>query len=268
MVAVGALGVLAAAGCRVDDQTDAPVGATSGALVGSNGLFANGLFANGLFANGLFANGLFANGLFANGLALDASGAMSPAAADVLRDPAARPLFSYIVSCALPPDQTLKVTVDGEALTFPGGIGVAPAWLTGTCDTSCQRWVSACVIARVNHLGQHVEISMRGLNHALVVEPHELQDFSFREAAYFGNFFLPRPEVHACLPDGATGIARVCGPSLADCPISVAGRCTDVCAGTGAWSSYRDCAATPVAQVVPNDSRDVFPQTVTVFLKP
>ena len=72
------------------------------------------------FANGLFANGLFANGLFANGLALQASGAMTPAAADVLRDPAVRPLFSYIVSCALPPTQALKVTVDGQALTFPG----------------------------------------------------------------------------------------------------------------------------------------------------
>jgi len=266
-IVLGALALLASAGCRVDDE-DAPSGSTSGALVGTNGLFANGLFANGLFANGLFANGLFANGLFANGLfanglALDASGAMTPAAADVLRDPAARPLFSYIVSCALPPDQTLKVTVDGEALTFPGAIGVAPAWLTGTCDTSCQRWVSACVIARVNHLGQHVEISMRGQNRALVVEPHEVRDFSFREAAYYGNFFLPRPEVHACLPDGATGITRVCGPSLADCPVAVAGRCSDVCAGMGAWSSYRDCAAG-----APSGSGEVFPQTVTVFLKP
>ena len=53
IVAVGALGVLAAAGCRGDDQAEGPVGSTSGALVGSNGLFANGLFANGLFANGL-----------------------------------------------------------------------------------------------------------------------------------------------------------------------------------------------------------------------
>jgi GLTT repeat (6 copies) len=268
MMIVGALGVLAAGGCRGDDDADAPVGSTSGALVGSNGLFANGLFANGLFANGLFANGLFANGLFANGLALQPSGTMSPAAADVLRDPAVRPLFSYIVSCALPANQTLKVTVDGQALTFPGAIGVAPEWQTGTCDTSCQRWVTACVIARVNHLGQHVEISMRGQNRALAIDAHEVQDFTFREAAYFGNFFLPRPEVHACLPDGATGITRVCGPSLVGCPVAVAGRCEDVCAGTGAWKSFRDCAAAPVAQAAPSVSRDVFPQTVTVFLKP
>jgi hypothetical protein len=262
--------LLASAGCG--DQVEEPVDLSQGQLVGSNGLFANGLFANGLFANGLFANGLFANGLFANGLfanglALDGSGTMSAAAADVLRDPAVRPLFSYIVSCALPQGKALNVTVDGQALTFPGSIGVAPEWLGGTCDSSCQRWVTACVIARVNHLGQHVEISMRGANRSLVVGAREVQQFNVREAAYFGNLFQPIPEVHACLPNGARGIERVCGPSLEGCPIDVVGRCEDVCAGTGTASSFRDCAAAPVGRSEPRTG-EVFPQTITVFLKP
>src|SRR6185503_5754039 len=94
---LGGLLMVSAGGCVGDQGGEESVALSQGALVGSNGLFANGLFANGLFANGLFANGLFANGL-----ALDASGAMPVAAADVLRDPAVRPLFSYIVSCALP----------------------------------------------------------------------------------------------------------------------------------------------------------------------
>jgi len=274
MLAVAvAFGGVTSSGCQGHPETADPLDSTSGALVGSNGLFANGLFANGLFANGLFANGLFANGLFANGLfanglALDTSGAMSARAADVLRDPATRPLFSYIVSCALPADQTLSVTVDGQALTFPGAIGVAPEWLTGACDTTCERWVSACVISRVNHLGQHVEISMRGQNRALVVQPREVQQFTYREAAYFGNFFGPAPEVHACLPNGASGITRVCGPSLDGCPIAVVGRCEDVCAGLGPWTSFRDCGVAPVAHDGAIRSRDAFPETVTVFLKP
>ena len=261
VILLSGLLVVSAGGCQ-GERTEEPA-ASSGALVGSNGLFANGLFANGLFANGLFANGLFANGL-----ALDASGTMAATAADAVRDPAVRPLFSYIVSCALPEGQALSLTVDGQPLTFPGSVGVAPEWLTGTCDDSCQRWVTSCVIARVNHLGEHVEISMRGVSRALAVGPREVQQFNVREAAYFGNFFKPVPEVHACLPDGARGIARVCGPSLEGCPIEVVGRCEDVCAGTGAWSSFRDCAAVPVARPGSRDVRDVFPQTITVFLKP
>jgi hypothetical protein len=265
MIVLSGLLVISTGGCQRDEAEES-AGASSGALVGSNGLFANGLFANGLFANGLFANGLFANGLFANGLALDGSGTMRSTAADALRDPAVRPLFSYIVSCALPAGKALSVTVDGQALTFPGSVGVAPEWLAGSCDGSCQRWVTSCVIARVNHLGEHVEISMRGTSRALAVGPHEVQQFYVREAAYFGNFFQPVPEVHACLPDGARGIARVCGPSLDGCPIDVVGRCEDVCAGIGAWSSFRDCGDAPVSRS--RDARDVFPQTITVFLKP
>jgi hypothetical protein len=88
------------------------------------------------------------------------------------------------------------------------------------------------------------------------------------EAAYFGNLFQPVPEVHACLPDGARGIERVCGPSLESCPIGVVGRCRDVCAGTGASSSFRDCAATPVADRRRTGSAEIYPQTITVFLKP
>src|SRR6202030_2952269 len=38
-----------------------------------------------------------------------------------------------------------------------GGVGGGP----GTCDESCQRWVSACLLARTNAYGAHVEISMR-----------------------------------------------------------------------------------------------------------
>ena len=61
---------------------------------------------------------------------------------------------------ALPAGQSL--TAGG--VTFEGVTGVAPGWgVDGArCDGTCQQWVSACVISRINFLGVHVELSQRG----------------------------------------------------------------------------------------------------------
>ena len=99
--------------------------------------------------------------------------------------------MEYVVSCALPAGHSVTYTSAGVAYTFAGSIGVAPAWETNRCDKSCQRWVSACVLARLNKLGVHRQISIRGDNDALDVSPGELHDFSFREATYYGNLFQP-----------------------------------------------------------------------------
>ncbi|HET6149374.1 MAG TPA: hypothetical protein VFH68_17690 [Polyangia bacterium] len=239
-------------------------------LLAANGLAANGLAANGLAANGLAANGLAANGLAANGLAANGLAA-NGLAANGLADPAAQKFMEYVVSCALPPGHSVTYTSAGVDYTFAGGIGVAPDWEQQSCDGSCQRWVSACVLARLNKLGVHRQISIRGANDALAITAHELQDFPVREASYYGNLFQVAQPRYACLPPKATEITRVCGDSLVGCAVAIAGACEQVCETPGRNGTYRDCAAQEIPahdgyRGTSND--DAYAETVTVFLAP
>jgi alpha-tubulin suppressor-like RCC1 family protein len=96
----------------------------------------------------------------------------------------------------------------GEAAdgSFPDYTQSAVGGLAGTCDESCQRWVSACVLARTNAYGVHVEISMRApanappaIQRALATtgsvngNPPEATLFPNREGAYYGNIFETTP---------------------------------------------------------------------------
>ncbi len=94
----------------------------------------------------------------------------------------------------------------GDGGVVDGGTGGGP----GTCDETCQRWVSACLLARTNAYGAHVEISMRApadapqaIKNALAVSDVERNGsdagdasaapFSLREGAYYGNIFETAP---------------------------------------------------------------------------
>ena len=120
-------------------------------------------------------------------------------------------------------------------LTLAGGVGVAPAWGAdrGSCDETCQQWVSACIIGRVNALGQHVPLSLRGDNPGFALTPGEATTYPDREATYFGNVFLPSQRLYACRAreDDQTLIGRACGDSadVSDCIIDVLGDCHSVC---------------------------------------
>jgi hypothetical protein len=87
-------------------------------------------------------------------------------------------------------------------------------WGSGNCDESCQRWVSACVLARTNAYGVHVDISMRApanapqaIKDALAVSDLERNGdathvaYSLREGAFYGNIFATTP-VNPAAPTG------------------------------------------------------------------
>jgi hypothetical protein len=213
----------------------------------SNGLWSNGLWSNGLWSNGLWSNGLWSNGLWSNGLWSNGLTGTAAIPGDTLRNSSyARQLLQYIYACAMPgPTYDASGTVITSSYdtsldpnngsltcsssspcdfgyTCSGGKCVVPlkgaiglginadgsTWgQSGMCDESCQRWVSACVLARTNAYGVHVQISMRAptvtpLNHelqyakiraALATSPQEVVDYSFREGAYYGNLFATTP---------------------------------------------------------------------------
>ncbi len=235
------------------EATDAPIGIAavvdnglSANGLSANGLSANGLSANGLSANGLSANGLSANGLSANGLSangLTASGLLG-GGSTALTDPMMQQVLKYIVSCALGPEQSLTFTAAGKAYSFPGQLGLAPQWGGdhGVCDGSCQRWVSACLLARVDAAGIDREISIRGPNLALLPTWSELAGYTQREATYFGNIFIPGQPRYLCLPPGQSGDQRVCGDSMSDCPMTVLPSCAKACAFQGLFGDFDLCS--------------------------
>jgi hypothetical protein len=223
----------------------------------SNGLWSNGLWSNGLWSNGLWSNGLWSNGLWSNGLWSNGLTGTAAIPGDTLRNSSyARQLLQYLYACAMPgptydPTGTAitssydtSLDPNNGALTctssascdagytcaqgkcvvpLKGAIGLGinsdgtTWWQSGTCDESCQRWVSACVLARTNAYGVHVQISMRApavtpighelqyakIRAALATSPTEVAEYSFREGAYYGNLFATTPV------DPTTGLAAV-----------------------------------------------------------
>ena len=112
----------------------------------------------------------------------------------------------------------------------------------GTCDESCQRWISACVLARTNAYGVHVEISMRapadappGIKKALATSSAEVNPcpagdandstcgYTVREGAYYGNIFATTPATAA----PSTTYSGPAGGPIAETPSFYA------CAGPG-----------------------------------
>jgi hypothetical protein len=100
-------------------------------------------------------------------------------------------VLSFVISCALPFDEEYDTTVNGELLQFLGEHGLAPAWKTRALTESEKRWVTACVLARVNADDLFLPISMRGSHPALTVDPDELEAWHLEEGAFYGNMFVP-----------------------------------------------------------------------------
>jgi len=140
-------------------------------------------------------------------------------------------------------------SADGRTSGNVGSSGDAgdggTATFAGVCDETCQRWVSACVLARTNAYGVHVELSMRApadapqaIKDALAVSDLERNGndagqppFNLREGAYYGNIFATNPAVcdaTGCQPAAppASGNGPATGP-IAQTPSYYA------CAGPG-----------------------------------
>ncbi|MES1205030.1 MAG: hypothetical protein ABUS79_03755 [Pseudomonadota bacterium] len=262
-----AAAVLAAGGCgeaeqgqrQGQEQTPDDVAQIQSAIESANALSANALSANALSANALSANALSANALSANALSANAL------TAKALKDPLARQFLKYVVSCALPEGTSFDIKVDGKTYGFSGELGLAAEWggSRGMCDGSCQRWVSACVLARVDFAGVKRLISLRGDHRALKTDARELRDYPVREATYYGNLFADGQGRFMCLSPDRGSNERVCGPSLAHCPMTVMGSCANVCQHRGRQGTFEDCATERSGRAC---DRDTIEETITVFL--
>jgi hypothetical protein len=233
----------ACGGSRADDDIrlgESPVGRS-----GAEALNANALNANGLALVSLSAGPLAANPLV--------PGAVDPSVLAALQDPGkggalARQLLAYTVSCALDVTGSFGFSwTDGAGVehdeTYPGLLGLATYWASGPLDPPGQRWVSACLISRVNYYGVHVSLSSRGSSPALAtLSADEIAAYTYEEGAFWGDVFTSPPSAFSCnyAPDVAHSRSayRDCAAGHVDASgavvpcgiIQLTGSCDTLCA--------------------------------------
>jgi hypothetical protein len=140
----------------------------------------------------------------------------------------------YLVRCALPASAAVRVRdYTGALVRLPGEIGLTPRWVTDSCDTTCQQWISACLMAFTNGSGAHVAIEMSASNGALGGG----HAYPYQEAAFYGNLFVSPPEAYYCAGADFDGVnvgaanvgeldARACaGYTGQSCPYLNTGAC-------------------------------------------
>lgn len=218
------------------------------------GIYQNRLASNKLASNRLATNKLASNKLASNALS---STKLEAATSELLSTADGRDVYAYLVNCALPDGTTIQATLPDASDTsppatvytcnsglcvFPGGIGLAEYWPDHKLDPKGQRWVSACMFARVNAHNTAEPISMRGPHDALTVTPDEAQQFPIEEGAFYGNLFTGENnpiDWNACRGEGqAQGefdglVDRDCAepdpanPGKTQCGFNYAGDCRD-----------------------------------------
>jgi hypothetical protein len=219
--------------CTIDEPGE---GTTDQKVETWNRLASNRLASNRLASNRLASNRLASNRLASNNLAAN------PDTDEILETEAGRDVYSYIVSCALPDTVTIEAEVPGAADTAPpasqytcqnetcffhGSLNLAPRWETHRLSKQGERWVSACLFARVNANDTAEAISLRGNNEGLIVSPEELELYTAEEGAFYGNLFINDPD-----PDSEPDWYACTGRAKAACPGDTG------CGGLG----NRDCA--------------------------
>src|SRR5262249_48850400 len=139
-------------GCTdlVDGASDGDLHEQAAAKTMTNGLtLVNGLSnTNGLSGT----NGLSST----NGLA--PTNALSPTSGlsstnGLMTTAGGRRTVAYLVKCALGSgDSLVKADNNGTNYTFPGSLGLCPAWKSGNVATNwqCQELISACLMAHLN----------------------------------------------------------------------------------------------------------------------
>lgn len=201
---------------------------TAHASVTRNRLATNRLATNRLATNRLATNRLATNSLSSNRLSANM------ATADLLATADGREVYSYLISCALPAGVSIAATITGAPdsappdtnytcasgeCVFEGSLGLASDWVDHKLSSKDERWVSACIFARVNLFTQAEGISLRGSHPNLTVSAGEADEFPLEEGAFYGNLFTDEEDPidwNACRGrDQAEGDAG--GLALRDC---------------------------------------------------
>lgn len=237
-------------GCLGEVDGDVGLSENQDALTSTNRLSSNRLSSNRLSSNRLSSNRLSSNSLEVQGLASTDSG---------------REVLSYIVGCALPIGQNLTIDVQGVTYTYPGWIGLAPAWATRIPTVTERRWVTSCLLSRTNVNGVPVNISMRSdSNLALLTSAAERTLYTQAEGSFYGDLFAPVLVTYACSNRDWTllsGTFRACALSpngiTTDCGFTYTGSC-DSATCTDKTAPFGGCKG----------GSTTYAEVITIFLTP
>lgn len=145
-------------------------------------------------------------------------------------DPYGEKVIRYLVECAL--DEGDSITVAGATGTyvFEGDVGLAPEWKDEPCDTTCQHWVSACLLARTNETGADVMIFVQGGHPNLGFGADS--EYPNYEGTFFGNVFIDSPPMYACRgttsgTQAAIGVGRYCTLGEEHCGFTTFADCVE-----------------------------------------
>lgn len=171
-------------GACVEGSPD--VSATRQSVLDGNRIVTNRIVTNRIVTNRIVTNRIVTNAISTNRFTLN-----QQSVEELLVDADGRELLQVIIGCALPPGITLETDFQGTHFEFFGEIGLAPKWLERGLRLGEKRWMSSCMLSRVNRFGIEVVISIRGPHDALVASEDEAEQFSLEEGAFFGNIFTP-----------------------------------------------------------------------------
>ncbi len=150
-------------------------------------------------------------------------------------------VMQYMIECALPQSVTVNMTdFNGALIPVRGSMGLAPEWQTGAPSANGQALVSACMAARTNAAGQHVQLSLRGPTMA-AASALEKQQYKRYEGAFWGNLFSATPVMNTCEVDGGGMAGRMCTAG-SNCGFTYKGACASVCTATDAAGDYATCS--------------------------
>jgi len=207
----------------------------NGLVLGNGAILPNGTkLSNGLkLSNGIdAANGIaLSNGLkLSNGISGPYYAPPPGSALEQWIDvdpPMRKRILRYLVECALPDTVEVQILYGGQLEVLGRGIGnLGPGLARGEMSVAEQEKVSACLLARVNALGNLVTIDMQGPMADGRFDQPAPPDSPFvqPESAFYGNLFLAEPRAYLCADLPVTELDESICPSRS-CSL-IDGACT------------------------------------------
>jgi hypothetical protein len=119
-----------------------------------------------------------------------------------------RHVLEYTVQCALAQGDSLTDPVTGES--YGGWWGLATGWKNAALNASGRRYVTACLVQRLNATGTEFDLALEGPLAAIAHDPAVDAVYSLEESTVVGDLFssttlldglLPAFKVYACTED-------------------------------------------------------------------
>jgi len=202
---------------------------------------------------------------------LDAGGGQLPALPGIV-GACREGILEAVMQCALSPELSIDDPVTGAH--YQGWWGLAPGWLKDPLDAAGRRWVTACVIQKLNYHGIEVPILMEGPHPRIVTNPAFATSYPFDDSTAFGDMFsstaplkdgAPPFAVYVCTEDDLVSYCggaaygsgwaslRICdGVAPGNCGMTFLGRCSDpdVTFNVGGYWQFMDADGLPVTETI------------------